>query len=112
MIGVIDTVPENFSGLAGVSFIALLMIAKPHRGHGLGEKVVKMLEIDFTRNHGCKIMRLGVMTNNPGALRFWERLGYRIYKGPVLQPDKTLVVYLQKKLTISRRGRNPLLRFL
>ncbi|MDD5191349.1 MAG: GNAT family N-acetyltransferase, partial [Dehalococcoidales bacterium] len=98
MIGVIDVVPEDFDKGKGVSFIALLMVAKTYRNHNIGTQVVTAVENDFRKNHHCNMMRLGVMVNNPKALRFWQRLGYHIYEGPMILPDKTTVYHLEKRL--------------
>jgi ribosomal protein S18 acetylase RimI-like enzyme len=97
MVGVVNFVPKDFDGEHGVSFISLLMIAAPFRRHGLGTKVVEMVEEEITNNFHPEMIRIAVQINNPGALRFWKRFGYRIIKGPELRPDQTTVYYLQKE---------------
>jgi hypothetical protein len=38
--------------------------------------------------------------NNPLAVQFWQRMGYRIVGGPTLMPDQTTVFDLRKDLVI------------
>ena len=40
----------------------------------------------------------GVQVNNPGSMRFWQRMGYRIVSEPKLHSDGTTAVDLRKEL--------------
>src|SRR5512134_1193177 len=44
MIGVLDYVPANFEGDPQAAYLALLMIAAPHRKQGIGKAVVEAFE--------------------------------------------------------------------
>ena len=98
IVGIVDFVPQDFEGENGVSFISLLMIAAPFRNRGLGTKVINMVEEEIVNNFHSNTIQVAVQTNNPGTLRFWKQLGYEIFQGPELRPDKTTVYYLRKKL--------------
>jgi ribosomal protein S18 acetylase RimI-like enzyme len=76
MIGVLDTVQAGFEGDPRAAYLTLLMIAAPYRDRILA----------------------GVQVNNPGAMRFWQRMGYRIVSEPKLHSDGTTAVDLRKDL--------------
>ncbi len=42
----------------------------------------------------------GVQVNNPQAVQFWQKQGYRIVSGPTLMPDQTTVLGLRKWLGV------------
>ena len=50
------------------------------------------------RRCGAHTVQSGVQANNPSAIRFWHRMGYRITGGPDLMPDSTVCYSLEKKL--------------
>lgn len=93
MIGVIDYILNNFEGDPETACLSLLMIAAPFRRRGIGETVVEAIE------NKIRVIRSGVQVNNPRAVKFWLRHGYRIVSGPELMPDQTTVFGLQKDLT-------------
>ncbi len=97
LAGIVDYVPNRFEGSDGTAFLSLLMIAKPWRGAGLGGQVVETVEQEM-RRCGAHTVLSGVQANNPSAIRFWQRMGYRITGGPDLQPDGTVCYSLEKKL--------------
>ncbi len=96
MIGVLDYVPGNYCGESRTAYIELLMLAAPHRGRGIGRSVLEALE-DKVRGN-VDVIRLEVQVNNPEALKFWERSGFRIISEPRLNPDQTTAVDMQKEL--------------
>jgi ribosomal protein S18 acetylase RimI-like enzyme len=98
MIGVMDVVPRLFEGDPGVAFLELLMIAQPYRSQGLGAEIVRTVEAAIGQDGTVKTIRAGVQVNNPGAIRFWQRMGYRITSGPTLEPDQTICYALRKDL--------------
>lgn len=98
MVGVVDYVPEMHRGQPGQAFISLLMIARPYRSQGLGALVVRRVEAEVTRNGRVEAILSAVQTNNPGAIRFWERQGYRVAGGPETNPDGTTVFHLRKDI--------------
>lgn len=98
MIGVIDFISGNYNGDPGTAFLELLMIAKPYRSSGVGTAVVTAFESEVRKDAHVHTIRSGVQVNNPKAVEFWQRNGYRIVGGPTLMPDQTTVYSLQKDL--------------
>ncbi len=97
LAGIVDYVPNRYEGSNGTAFLSLLMIAKQWRGAGLGGRVVEAVEQEM-RRCGAHTVQSGVQANNPSAIRFWHRMGYRITGGPDLMPDSTVCYSLEKKL--------------
>jgi RimJ/RimL family protein N-acetyltransferase len=98
MIGVVDYVPRGFEHNPETAFIELLMIASPHRSKGLGTEILQQVEQRVRQNSGVTRIEAGVQSNNPNALRFWERNGFETVSGPSLQPDGTTTYHLRKAL--------------
>ena len=72
------------SGLLGMSpgyetatewYIGLLLICEDERGVGLGHGVLQAVKA-LAKSAGAERLKLAVLTNNPDALRFWEREGF------------------------------------
>jgi len=98
MIGVIDYVPDHYQGDSRAAFLSLLMIASPFRNEGIGKAVVDAVENEIRKNAQITVIFSGVQVNNPQAIRFWQRNGYRIVSEPILHPDQTTAVDLRKDL--------------
>jgi ribosomal protein S18 acetylase RimI-like enzyme len=98
VIGIIDYVPDNYRSNPQEAFLSLLMIAAPYRKQGLGQAVVEAVEDEIRKNARVRRILSGVQVNNPLAVRFWLRQGYRIISGPELMPDTTIVFGLRKDL--------------
>jgi ribosomal protein S18 acetylase RimI-like enzyme len=96
MIGVIDYVANNYQGDPHAAYLSLLMIALPYRNLGIGEAVVHAFEEEIRKDERISVIWAGVQVNNPGAIRFWQRMGYRIVSEPKLYPDQTTAVDLRK----------------
>jgi len=97
MIGILDYVPGNYHGDLHNAYLSLLMLAAPFRNQGIGKAVVKAFEDEVRKDERVKSILAGVQVNNPKAVRFWQRQGYRIVSGPKLF-DQTLVYDLCKEL--------------
>ena len=69
------------------------------RKKGIGEAVVESVEHEIRKNAQVRAILSGVQVNNPLAVKFWQRQGYRITGGPDLLPDQTTVFRLRKDLT-------------
>lgn len=95
MIGIIDYVPGHYCGEPATGFLELLMIAAPFRGQGIGKAVVELIENEM-KSAGVNRILSGVQVNNPQAIQFWQRNGYRIVSAPKLHADQTTAVDLQK----------------
>ncbi|HTX90741.1 MAG TPA: N-acetyltransferase [Anaerolineales bacterium] len=102
MIGVLDYVPNNYRGEPHTSFLELLMISAPFRNQGVGKAVVEALEREIRKGAQVCTILSGVQVNNPQAVRFWQRHGYRIVSEPKFHPDQTTAVDLRKDLNKSK----------
>ena len=98
MAGIIDYVPENYEGDPKRAYLALLMIGAPYRSQGLGQAVVEAFEDEIRKDARITTIMSGVQVNNPQAIKFWQRQGYRIVSGPILHPDQTTAFDLRKDL--------------
>ena len=115
LMGIFDFVRSGYQGEPGCAYIELLMIAAPYRGRGLGEEAVRWLEKELSgidphpqpfslaREKGADkqkiyVLRAGVQVNNPGAVRFWQRMGFAITSGAELLADGTVCYRLEKHL--------------
>jgi ribosomal protein S18 acetylase RimI-like enzyme len=98
MIGVIDFIPRNYQGDPQAAYLSLLMIASPYRNQGIGKALVQAFEHEVTKNPQVSVIFAAVQVNNPQAVRFWQRNGYRIVSEPRLHPDQTIAVDLRKDL--------------
>jgi ribosomal protein S18 acetylase RimI-like enzyme len=96
MIGIVDYVPGNYRGERHTAFLELLMIAASFRKQGIGKAVVKAVEDEIRRDAKVETILSGVQVNNPQAVQFWQRNGYRIVSEPKLHPDQTTAVDLRK----------------
>jgi ribosomal protein S18 acetylase RimI-like enzyme len=101
MLGVVDFVHGEFEGKADTAFFSLIMIAAPYRNQGIGNKTISLIEKEIKKDKHIIEIRSAVQVNNPVAIRFWQKNGYRIVSGPELQPDTTIVYRLSKKLVIT-----------
>lgn len=98
MIGVVDYVPNNYQANPETAFLSLLMIASPFRSQGIGNAVVDAVEKEIGKDAQINVILSGVQVNNPQAIRFWQRNGYRIVSEPRLHPDQTTAVDLRKEI--------------
>ena len=96
MIGVVDYVPSSYEGDPQTAFLSLLMIASSFRKQGIGKAVVEAIENEIRRDTQVMAILSGVQVNNPQAVQFWQRNGYRIVSEPKLLPDQTTVFDLRK----------------
>jgi len=98
MIGVIDYVPNHYEGEPRAAYLSLLMIAEPYRNLGAGKAVVEAIEKEIRMDGRVTVIHSGVQVNNPKAIRFWQRMGYRIASEPQVHPDQTTAVDLRKDI--------------
>lgn len=61
---------------AGVWHLALLLLADELHGTGVATRLHDAIEA-FARRAGARWMRLGVVSGNRAAERFWHKCGYR-----------------------------------
>lgn len=103
-IGVVGFIPRGAGGRPEHAFLSLLMIAAPHRRQGIGREVVALIEDEIERDPGITTILSAVQRNNPAAICFWRRSGYRIASGPALQADGTITYLLRKDLARAEIG--------
>lgn len=101
LVGIVDYVPCNFEGDPHSASLSLLMIGKAFRSRGIGAAVVAAIEAEIRKDTQIHTIFSGVQVNNPQAIQFWQRQGYRIISGPTLMPDQTTVFGLRKDLSLE-----------
>jgi ribosomal protein S18 acetylase RimI-like enzyme len=105
MVGIVDYVLSGFEGNPQHAFLSLLMVAAPYRNRGIGRAAVEWVEGEIRKDPAvCEILS-GVQVNNPAAIHFWQRMGYRIVGEPQDFPDGTTAYPLRKRTGSSRRER-------
>ncbi len=89
MMGVVDVIFSHYQGDPQAAYLELMMIAAPYRNRGLGEAVFRWVE-QTLRASGCiRTFYAGVQVNNPKAVRFWQRMGFKITSQVKHMPDGT-----------------------
>lgn len=73
------------ASLPGEMRLVEIMVLAEYRGKGVGSAVIR--EIMAVADHGGKKVRLGVNAMNPGAIRLYERLGFRRIGGDEIQHE-------------------------
>ena len=70
------------------------------QGNGVGAKMIDRAK-ELAIQNGCKYLWLGVWENNPGAIRFYERNGFKAFSshefvmGDEVQIDKLMICQLR-----------------
>lgn len=75
LIGVLDVIRDYPK--PGEWYLGLLMFGPTWRGRKLGERVYRRLE-EWVRALGGTALHLIVQEQSPGALRFWQRMGFEV----------------------------------
>ncbi len=75
LVGVLDVI-RGFPR-EGDWYVGLLLFGPSSRGRGLGDRVYRRLE-EWVRAEGGKALHLIVQEQNPGAIRFWKRMGFEV----------------------------------
>jgi len=75
-----DNIAVATGRLESDGHIGRIAVVRPHRGNGLGRRVVTFLE-DIAKAHGLSRVYLGAQVQ---AVPFYEKLGYRLYGGPFM----------------------------
>jgi len=73
-IGIIDFLENNPND--NCPWIGLLMIHADYHSKGYGKKVYNLFEEEL-KKRGFNKVRIGIMTGNTGAKRFWISLGFK-----------------------------------
>lgn len=98
MLAIVDFSVSGFHGDPTTAYLSLLMIAAPNRGQGLGEEIVRAVEGEMRRAGKARGIESGVQVNNPTAIRFWQRMGYKIVSEARDMGDGTTAFQLWKDL--------------
>ncbi|MDR2976747.1 MAG: GNAT family N-acetyltransferase [Streptococcaceae bacterium] len=77
LMGLVD-LAKNYP-IDGTYFLGLLLLVPSARANGLGHRVHEEI-ISLVRKQGARKLRLGVLVNNPKALKFWQAQGYEVLK--------------------------------
>ena len=59
-------------------FLAEIFVSPEARGKGLGRALIEACE-DWARGRGHKLLTIGVLAKNPGAIRAYQASGYAPY---------------------------------
>lgn len=65
--------------------VATIVVAKKHRGKGIGHKLISTAEA-FAKNEGADDIRLEVMAFNADALEFYREIGYENFSYRLSKP--------------------------
>jgi GNAT superfamily N-acetyltransferase len=75
------------------SYLGFMYVVAEHRGKGVNKKVIEALE-EWSRLRGVKELRLEVYVDNAGAVKAYEKAGY-----------KELTVWMRKELVDEDKDR-------
>jgi ribosomal protein S18 acetylase RimI-like enzyme len=98
MVGIFDFVLKDYLGDPHAAYLSLLMIGAPYRDLGIGRAAVEAFEREVRKDPQVTLIVSGVQVNNPHAVQFWQRRGYRVVSEPRRMPDQTTAVELRKDL--------------
>lgn len=77
MVGIATYEPSGHGGQPSQAWLALVMIAEKFQRRGYGAEACRLIEENIRSNNAVQIIGLGVLSNNPVALDFWQKMGYR-----------------------------------
>lgn len=97
LVGVADYTGPGYEGKPDYAFLLLLMLERSWRGQGLGAAVVRQIEARIWADPRVRVLGSAVQVDNPGAVAFWDRMGYARVSGPTRQPDGTTTYLLAKR---------------
>lgn len=76
MVGVVDL--RLHWPAPDVVYIGMMMVAEPYQRQGIGREAWRLVRPWLARSAQMKTARLGVEQFNPGALRFFQQLGFTL----------------------------------
>ncbi len=97
LVGLLDVIRDYPQ--AREWYLGLLLFGPSSRGKRLGERVVRRLE-EWVRAEGGTAIHLIVTEENPGAIRFWRRMGFEV-RGPgkqVLRDRESVFLRMTREL--------------
>ncbi|MCD6063934.1 MAG: spermine/spermidine N-acetyltransferase [Flavipsychrobacter sp.] len=75
--------PETLNGIPCIE-LERLYIHPDFQNLKIGQRLMELC-IETARRQGCAVLWLGVWENNPGAIRFYERFGFRKFGEHIFQ---------------------------
>lgn len=87
---------------ADTAYVGILMVAEPFQRQGVGRAAWHLLEPWLAGEAGLRAVKLGVEQFNPGALRFFQSLGFALSgEAQRIRSGKRLVrlLAMEKQLT-------------
>lgn len=99
VVGCVGSVPPS-KEFVGPEYIELVRMAVDHRYRrfGVGAKLVDTL-CQFGKSHGCRLVYLSTLDVMTPAVRFYERMGFRLDHQVEVFPDELF----QKKFNTGNR---------
>jgi RimJ/RimL family protein N-acetyltransferase len=89
-IGVIDYLLENPKD--NCPWLGLLMIHRDYQGYGFGQQAYALYENEM-QSRGVERVRIGVISENTKAHRFWMKLGFLYIKTAIWENGKEIFCY-------------------
>ena len=87
----------EFSNLAGTAELQKLYLADAAKGHGLGTRLVTLIE-DAARSLGYRHIYLETHSNLRAAIHLYEKLGYHAVERPAFCNHSTMDLFYVKDL--------------
>lgn len=87
---------------ADIVYLGMIMVAEPYQRQGIGRRAWRMLFQWLRKNTDATTVRLGVEQFNPGALKFFQALGFTLTgKSDRVQTGEKFVrlLYMELELT-------------
>lgn len=94
-IGIIDFLMKNPND--GCTWLGLLLIRKERQAQGYGKKSLDMF-YGMMKERGVPKLRIGVITENEPAHRFWKKQGFQFIRTAPYPGQKEVVVYEKSNL--------------
>lgn len=76
MVGVVDL--RLHWPAPDIAYIGMIMVAEPYQRQGIGSEAWRLVRPWLARSAQMKTARLGVEQFNPGALRFFQQIGFAL----------------------------------
>ena len=89
--------PSNHEGRSQLAWIALLMISEPYQLRGYGRSACRLIEQAIFADPDIQSIRMGVLANNTGALKFWHKMGYLKLKEIRHETSGAGVIVMEKR---------------
>lgn len=75
-VGIMGLLRQTPSKMAHRATLIMVFVRPSHRGRGRAEELLRAVT-EHAENNGIRQLELAVSAENPAAIRFYERMGYR-----------------------------------